>query len=130
MILLVEDDPNDVFFLERAMKKANISLPMHNAINGQDALDYLQAAGKYRDREIYRLPSVIFLDLKLPFVHGFEVLRWIKQQSALANIPVFILTSSLEEEDRQESLNLGAQGFFIKPPTTETLHRIFKVLDK
>jgi CheY-like chemotaxis protein len=128
MILLVEDDSDDVFLIERAMKKARLSLPMHNAKNGQEAIDYLQGVGRYSDRAMYPIPSLIFLDLKLPFVHGFEVLEWIKQQSALNHLPVIMLTSSLEESDRQKAEKLGAQGFLIKPPTPEKLLQIPQLL--
>lgn len=128
MILLVEDDSDDVFLMERAMKKARLSLPMYNAKNGQEAIDYLQGVGKYSARATYPIPSLIFLDLKLPFVHGFEVLEWIKQQPALNHLPVVMLTSSLEESDRKKAEKLGAQGFLIKPPTPEKLLQIPQLL--
>ncbi|HEX4342280.1 MAG TPA: response regulator [Verrucomicrobiae bacterium] len=125
MILLVEDSEDDVFLLERAMKKAQIHLPMHHAQHGQEALDYLQGKGKYSDRETYPIPSLILLDLKMPYVHGFEVLKWIRQQPSLMNVRVVMLTASLEDKDRTRAEQLGAQGFFIKPPTPEILARIF-----
>src|SRR5215212_958876 len=114
MILLVEDDRDDVFLMQRALLKANLSFPMHNARDGQEALDYLQGADKYSDRAAYPVPALILLDLKIPYVHGFDVLRWIKQESALAQMPVVILTSSLEERDREQARVLGANGFVVK----------------
>jgi len=132
MILLVEDDPTDVFLMERAMKKGNLNVPMRHAKNGRDAIEYLDAAGKRTDPNAYPVPSVIFLDLKLPLVHGFDVLRWIKQESTLSNVPVIILSSSPEVEDREKAHKLGAQKYLVKPPTaeglTETL-REFSVLN-
>jgi CheY-like chemotaxis protein len=125
MILLVEDEGADVFLMERAMKKAQLSLPMHNVKNGKEAIEYLQAAGKFHDRSLYPIPSIIFLDIKMPFMNGFEVLNWIKGQPSFNNIPVMMLTSSLEESDRQRAEVLGAKGFFIKPPTPEKLREIF-----
>ena len=65
-ILLVEDDEDDVFIMERAMSKANLDLSMHIAINGKEAVNYLSGAGEYVDRADYLLPDCIFLDLKLP----------------------------------------------------------------
>jgi CheY-like chemotaxis protein len=124
MILLVEDSEDDVFLLEWALKKAKLSPPMYHAKDGQEALDYLQAQGKYSDRATYPLPSLILLDLKLPYVHGFEVLRWIRGQPSLKEVPVNMLTSSLEDRDRQRAFDLGANGFFIKPPTPETLREM------
>jgi CheY-like chemotaxis protein len=124
MILLVEDNEDDVFLMQRAMKKLAIEYPMHVAINGRDALDYFQAVGKYADRIAYPIPSVIFLDLKLPFVHGFEVLDWIVHQSSLKQVPVAILTSSPEESDREMAYQLGAKFFLVKPPTPEMLEEV------
>jgi CheY-like chemotaxis protein len=128
MILLVEDDENDVFFLKRALQKARLSLPMHVATNGREALDYLQAVGKYSDRAVYPIPSLIFLDLKLPFVHGFEVLAWIRQQPSLNHIPVAVLTSSPEQCDREKAQSLGAKAFLVKPPNPEMLLQLFQSL--
>src|SRR6267142_4902399 len=85
-ILLVEDNEDDVFLMQRAMSKANLRPPLHVAVNGQDAIDYLVGTGAYADRAAYPLPHCIFLDLKLPFVDGFEVLEWLGAQPALAHI--------------------------------------------
>jgi len=132
MIFLVEDDPNDVFLMERAMKKGNLNVPMRHAKNGRDAIQYLEAAGKRDDPSAFPMPQVIFLDLKLPFVHGFDVLRWIKEESAVSKVPVIVLSSSLEDEDRKKAYALGAEKFLIKPPTSERLTetlREFSVLN-
>ena len=103
MILLVEDNEDDVFLMERALKKASIERPMHVAKDGRQAMEYLQAVGQYSDRNAFPLPSLIFLDLKLPFVQGFQVLEWINQQPSLKQIPVVILTSSSEQSDRDKA---------------------------
>jgi CheY-like chemotaxis protein len=126
MILLAEDDRDDVFLMERAMLKAKISLRMHNAKNGEEALNYLQGNGQYADRVAYPIPALILLDIKMPYVNGFEVLEWIKQQAALIHIPVVMLTSSLEEADREKARALGALDFFIKPPTAESLRNMLQ----
>src|SRR2546423_3708251 len=128
LILLVEDDENDVFLMERAMSKAGLSLPMHVAVNGQDAIDYLSGTDKYSDRDTYPLPICIFLDLKLPFVNGFEVLEWLRGQPALAGISVFILTSSPEERDREKARELGAKCYLVKPPPPEMLLEAMRML--
>jgi CheY-like chemotaxis protein len=126
MILLVEDNEDDVFFMERAFEKASIQRPMHVAKDGREALAYLQAAGKYADRNSYPMPSLIFLDLKLPFVHGFQVLEWIRQQPSISQIPVIVLTSSPEQSDRDKAEALGAQSYLVKPPTPEMLQGVFQ----
>jgi CheY-like chemotaxis protein len=125
MILLVEDNEDDVFLMQRALKKASIDRPMHIIRDGRQALEYLEAAGKYADRNSYPLPSLIFLDLKLPFVPGFKVLEWIRQQPSLKKLPVIILTSSAEQCDRDKANALGAQSFLVKPPTPEMLNGVF-----
>src|SRR2546421_2007732 len=93
-ILQVEDDPNDVFFFQRAMKKAGVPNPTHVVSDGQQAIDYLQGAGKFADREQFPLPSLVLLDLKLPYVMGLEVLRWIRQQPGTPMVVVMLTASS------------------------------------
>ena len=126
MILLVEDNEDDVFLMHRALEKASLAPPMQVAKDGRQALDYLKGVGKYTDRKAYPLPALIFLDLKLPFVEGFKVLEWIRQQALLKELPVVILSSSAEESDREKAQQLGAQSFLVKPPTAEMLREVFR----
>ena len=128
MILLVEDNEDDVFIMERAMRKLPHPSAMQVAVNGRDALNYLQGVDQYADRAAHPLPSLIFLDLKLPFVHGFEVLKWIHQQTSLAHVPVVILSSSSEARDLEKARELGAKDFLVKPPTTATLNQTLQKL--
>jgi len=128
-ILLAEDDENDVFFMRRALRKAEIKLPLHVVCNGQEAMDYLSGTGKFGDRDHYPLPSLLLLDLKMPFADGFDVLRWIHSQSSLKEIPAVVLTSSSEERDRKKAKDLGAKGYFVKPPTTEMIQEIMQFVD-
>jgi len=127
-ILLVEDDENDIFFMKRALQKANVSAPVQVVMDGQAAVNYLSGAGEYQDRTNYPLPSAVFLDLKLPYVHGFEVLAWIRQQPSLASLPVVVLTSSPEDRDRRQAEELGARAYCVKPPTREMLLETFALL--
>src|ERR1700722_5013633 len=109
-ILQVEDDPNDVFFLEHAMMKAGGTVPIKVASDGQQAINYLEGKGKYANRETYPFPSLVLLDLKLPYVMGLDVLRWIRKQPGLTLI-VIMLTASGEDEDIAEAYRLGANAF-------------------
>jgi CheY-like chemotaxis protein len=127
MILLVEDNEDDVFIMERVMLKLPLRLNMHVAVDGRQAVDYLQGSGKYSDRLAYPIPSLIFLDLKLPILHGFEVLEWINTQLVLKNVPVAILSSSAEPRDRETAIRLGAKTFLVKPPTPETVGQVLKL---
>src|ERR1041385_8668730 len=100
-ILLVEDSSDDVFFMKRAFRLAGIQCPLQAAEDGQQALDYLSGAGPYADRQTYPRPTLMLLDLRLPFVPGFDVLKWTREQRDLACLPVIVLTSSREESDMQ-----------------------------
>jgi CheY-like chemotaxis protein len=130
LILLVEDSSDDVFFMQYALKKAGISHPLRVVTDGQAAVDYLSGAGKYANRVDFPLPTIIFLDLKLPCFSGFDVLEWMRQQSALAQIPVFILTGSSEERDKTRAQQLGAKEYLVKPPEQLMLRRAFEIVDK
>jgi two-component system response regulator len=127
-ILLVEDDENDVFFFQRAASKAGIANPVQVARDGQEALDYLQGAGKFAERAKFPLPCLILLDLKLPFVMGLDVLKWIRQQPSLAPI-VLILSSSRVEADVATAYRLGAQGYLVKPAETGKLCETVKAIN-
>jgi CheY-like chemotaxis protein len=120
-ILLVEDNEDDAFLMTRSLKAAGILQSVHVAGDGQQAIDYLAGQGPYADREKYPLPSVVFLDLKLPFKSGHEVLAWIKGQRALAEIIVVVLTSSNQPSDLEEAYRLGANSYVVKPPAAQQL---------
>jgi CheY-like chemotaxis protein len=118
-ILLVEDNRMDVELTLDAFKEAKLLNAIHVAPNGKDALDYLFGRGKYADRNTYPLPGIILLDLKLPGIDGFDVLRQIKSTSVLKRLPVIILTSSIEEGDRALSYDIGANSYLVKPVSFE-----------
>jgi two-component system response regulator len=126
-ILQVEDDPNDVFFLQHAMKKAGMANPIHVATDGQQAIDYLNGTGKFADRQKFPLPCLVLLDLKLPYVMGLEVLKWIRQQAGLA-MPVILLTASGEEADIAAAYRLGANAFLTKPSQANKLWEMVKAI--
>ena len=114
-ILLVEDDENDVFFFKHAMKKEGLANLLRVAGDGQEAIDYLQGAGKFANREEFPLPHLIVLDLKLPFLMGLDVLKWIRHQPHLSPI-VVILSSSQESADIAAAYRLGADAYLVKSP--------------
>lgn len=120
-ILLVEDNEDDVFLMRRALKAAQVANPLYVVEDGQEAIDYLSGTGEYSDRSAYPIPSLIFLDLKLPFLRGHEVLAWIRSQKELETVVVVVLTSSSEPADLKEAYRLGANSYVVKPPTAEQL---------
>jgi len=118
-ILLVEDNRMDIELTLDAFKEARLKNTIQVAQNGEEALDYLFGRGKYSDRETYPMPNLVLLDLKLPRVDGFEVLRQIKSAPILKRLPVVILTSSKEEGDRALSYDIGANSYLVKPVSFE-----------
>ena len=114
-ILLVEDNPTDVELTLRTLKKHNLANHVEVVNDGAEALDFIFATGAYKDRKIDKKPKVILLDLKLPKVDGLEVLRKIKSDERTKDIPVVVLTSSKEEQDRIESYRLGVNSYIVKP---------------
>lgn len=122
-ILLVEDNDDDIFIFRRILKAAGLPVRVELTTDGQQAWDYLAGNGPFADRERHPLPDLVLLDLKLPYLHGFEVLERIRG-SDLRDLPVAVLTSSLEERDRTRAEALGAVAFLVKPPTVEMLREV------
>jgi CheY-like chemotaxis protein len=126
-ILQVEDDPNDVFLFDYAMKKAGVTNPIQVASDGQEAIDYLAGAGRFADRELFPLPCLVLLDLKLPHVLGLDVLKWIREQSGAHRI-VIIMSASDQETDIAAAYRLGANGYLVKPSEAGTFQDIAKAI--
>ncbi len=114
-ILLVEDNPDDVELILRALKKHNIRNEVIVVRDGAAALDYLFATGTYSNRDTTTMPAVVILDLKLPKVDGLEVLKRIRADEWTKFLPVAILTSSKEERDMVNGYKLGANSYVQKP---------------
>jgi CheY-like chemotaxis protein len=129
-ILLVEDEPNDVFLIQRAFRKANLLNPIHAVSDGEQALAYLMGQNEYADRTQYPLPVLILLDLKLPRKTGLEVLAWLRAQGGtLKRVPVVVLTSSKQSADINKAYDLGANSYLVKPVAFEGLLQMVKALD-
>jgi len=114
-ILLVEDDDVDVENVVRAFKKNKIDNPLYVTENGEDALRFLRFEGKYKDLKKNSRPGIILLDINMPIMNGIEFLNIIKSDDDFKKIPVIVLTSSREENDRVESYKLGVAGYVVKP---------------
>jgi len=115
VVLLVEDNPKDEVLTLRALKKSNVDGIIIVVRDGAEALDYLFRKGKFKDREIEEIPRFILLDLKLPKIDGFSVLRKIRSDSRTKKLPVVIFTSSSEEKDLNNSYEMGANSYICKP---------------
>jgi len=129
VILLLEDSDDDVFLMNRALKAAGVKSKVHVARDGQEAMDYLSGVGPFSDRQNFPLPGFVFLDLKLPYFSGFQVLAWMADKSELSKIFVAVLTSSEEPKDIKRSYELGARTFLVKPPSASMIKDIARAFN-
>lgn len=124
VIMLVEDNPDDAMLTIDALEANRINNKVVVAKNGVEALDYLFCQGKYKDREMTELPILMLLDLKLPRINGFEVLRRVRADERVSLLPTVILTSSNEEEDRIKAYSLGTNSYVRKPVDYDDFLRV------
>jgi CheY-like chemotaxis protein len=120
-ILLVEDNPDDVVLIERALKKARILNPLRVLDDGEKAIAYLAGYKPHDDRTEHPLPILVLLDLKLPRRTGFEVLEWRRDNMEGGSIPFVVLTTSKDSMDVNKAFDLGADSYLVKPVGFEDL---------
>lgn len=128
-ILLVEDDSNDILFVQRAFRQANLNNPIRIVKDGDQAVSYLNGENEYINRDVYPLPALILLDLKLPRRSGLEVLEWMRTQKHLRRIPVVVLTSSRESLDVDKAYDIGVNSYLVKPVKFESLAKMIEIID-
>ena len=121
-ILLVEDDDVDVMMVKRALKDLNVTNPLAHTLNGEEALEYLTAGSNKR-------PCIILLDLNMPKMNGVEFLKAIKADDALKKIPIVVLTTSRDTEDKFETFGLGAAGYIVKPADYKKFVEAMRAID-
>jgi CheY-like chemotaxis protein len=129
-ILLVEDNDNELFLIERAFRKANIGNQLKVVRDGEAAIHYLAGKDVYSDRHLYPLPMLMLLDLKLPRKSGLEVLEWLRQQPNIKRLPVIALTSSKHSADIDRAYDLGINSYLVKPVTFDRLVEIIQAFEK
>ena len=127
-ILIAEDDENDVLLLRRAFEKIGYTGRFRIVSDGEEALDYLQAKGKFADREKFPFPTLILTDLKMPKRNGFEILEWLGDHPECSVIPTIVFTSSPTDADVKKAYALGANSYFVKPPNFEDLQCVVRDL--
>jgi CheY-like chemotaxis protein len=125
-LLVVEDEENDRFLIERAFRSAQIANPLQMAVDGDEAIAYLSGEGKFADRASHPLPIMVLLDLKMPRRSGIEVLKWIRSNRDFATLPVVVLTSSPDGADVRRAYAAGANSYLVKPVAFEGLHRMIE----
>jgi CheY-like chemotaxis protein len=127
-ILLVEDNDDDAFIVERALKRAGVPSQVARCKDGREAMLYLEGKSPYDDRRQHPLPHLLLLDLKIPLHSGLEILRWLRSQEALKAQIVVVLTSSSEPRDLQEAYRLNANAYLVKPSSLTGMVELAKSL--
>ena len=128
VILVAEDDEDYVILIKQVFAKAHIPNPIHVVWNGEEAIAYLKGEGKYSNRDEFPLPDIFLLDLKMPRVNGFEVLKWVRAQPSLSSLRILVLTSSDEIRDVNEAYQLGANSFLVKPLDFEDFTHLSRLI--
>jgi CheY-like chemotaxis protein len=114
-ILLAEDNKNDVALMRRGFAEAGIPNPLMVVKHGREVVDYLSGQGDYAEREKYPLPGLMLLDLKMPWMDGFDVLSWLRRQPQFDGLPVVLLTSSKLQPEIVQTRLLGVYDYRVKP---------------
>ncbi len=114
-MLYVEDEESDTLFMQRAFASLGLSAALNLVADGRAAIKYLSGDGVYAKREAHPIPDLVLLDLSLPAVHGFDVLRWIRRHPDYSRLPVVIFSGTTHDSDKQQAQELGATDFIQKP---------------
>jgi CheY-like chemotaxis protein len=127
VILYAEDEKDDQYLIERAFEKIASPVELRFVEDGSEVLQYIQGEGEFADRVQFPLPTVIFLDIKMPRMNGFEVLQWLKSNENYRLIPVVMVSSSQLQADIDRAYALGASVYLVKPTNPTQLQKCFKV---
>ncbi|MGC4100544.1 response regulator [Ferruginibacter sp.] len=128
-VLLVEDNINDAELAIRELKKHNLSNNLYHVKDGEEAIDFIFAAGKFAEtRSVNNPPKLVLLDIQMPKVNGIEALQKIKSDEGARLIPVVMLTSSKEDPDIKKCYALGANSYIVKPVNFEGFAEAIKNL--
>ena len=128
IVLHVDDDPKDSELLRAAIQKANFACLLQQVQDGEQAIQYLTGAGIYSDRKRFPLPTLVLLDLRMPCLSGFEILKWIRANKAFRQLPVLMLSGSALQEDIYRAYEAGATSYLIKPLGFQALVKLMKDL--
>ncbi|MGZ4963869.1 MAG: response regulator [Limisphaerales bacterium] len=115
VVLYVEDEESDVIFMRRAFHQVGGDCKLYSVNDGCKAIAWLKGEGTYSDRNKFPVPSLILLDINLPGCSGFDILHWVRQQTAFETLPVILFSSSARPDDQRRAEILGATDYFAKP---------------
>jgi CheY-like chemotaxis protein len=122
IIVIVDDREDDRMLLDRSLRKLEVTNPILHLEDGDEVISYLRGEGRFSDRTIYPFPSVLFLDLRMPRVSGYQVLDWIQRRQMKDGLLVIVLSDLHATEVISRAYHLGADSFLIKPAKEEDLH--------
>ena len=122
-ILVADDSADDVELLKRAIQKAGIKNPIRSLTDGLQVIDFLKDSSSLTDSDA-ACPLLMLLDLNMPRCTGFAVLRWLREQPHLQNLPIIVVSNSDQPSDIEKSFRLGAHGYWVKPSRFEDLQKL------
>jgi CheY-like chemotaxis protein len=128
-ILHIDDDPNDTELFQAAAQRANVRFCVQNVTDAEQAMAYLSGRGVYADRNLYPLPGLVLLDLKMPRATGFDVLSWIRNHPEVGSLPVVVFSGSELQEDIQKAYAGGADSYLVKPIGFNALIDLVKTIN-
>ena len=128
-ILLVEDDPDELTIIQRALAEERVSNRLVTVRSGEEAMDYLLGKGRYVNRTEFPLPCLVLLDLKLRGMPGLDFLQWLRSQSEFRKLPVVVLTHSSAPEDVDAAYERGANSYLVKPLEISALQGVLKSIN-
>jgi CheY-like chemotaxis protein len=126
-ILVAEDDPNDQFFIEKELRKLALPLEVRFVNDGEQAVAYLLALGKFADPSQFPKPDVMFIDLKMPRLNGFELLEWLRKNRVSERLLTVVVSSSSLQQDIDKAYDLGANAYLVKPATVQDYAKVFRI---
>jgi len=118
-VLIVDDNDDDAFFVEKAFQSAGLKVHVFRCIDGQEAINYLENKPPFSNSAFHPRPDFVLLDLKLPVKDGLDVLAWIRNSETCRHLIVAMLTASAETRDIQRAYKLNANAYLIKPSTQQ-----------
>ena len=126
IVLLAEDNADDLIFIQRAIRKAGVSISLQHVENGEEAVSYLLGEGSYCDRQRYPFPALIVTNMKMPRMNVLELLTWIKQQPTLKHLPVLVMSSSEDVDEMSKVAALDGSSYFVKTSSLGAIREVVK----
>jgi CheY-like chemotaxis protein len=127
-VLLAEDDPNDLKLVTLALARQSVPARFFTVNDGEEVLSYLKGEGTFADRSAFPVPDLLVLDLKMPRLDGFEVVKWVRQNHRCIRLPIVMLSGSGLDEDVEEAYRLGVNSYFRKPSSITALTTLLRTL--